>query len=445
MRASLQRRLDDPALADKLRALAGTAPASALLSLSLELGPGDADWLGLLPTGAPFWYQAQPDQGLFRLGLGHALQVASAGAQRFAALDNAFAGIAAAWRHNAPPLAFCGFAFDEHAQTALPNTLLAIPALLLETRDGRCRVVLSTPAGRIPQAIAGWRQLPAPPAPPPPLQLLAGADRTLADRAWIARVRAALRDIGSGRLDKIVLARSRHLDATAPVAPGQLLAALVEQQATALIYAHGNGHSTFLGATPERLVRLAGRRLEADALAGTAWPGSLALTTPKNCREQALVTRAIVTALAQYCVAPPQTGPLETHAAGHLSHLRTRISGDAASGVTLFDLVRALHPTPAVGGFPAAPATRWLAAHGEARNGWYSGGFGTLSADGDGEFHVALRSALLSGHHIELQAGAGIVAGSDPEVELAETDAKLATLSAALSAQSFAFASGARA
>ena len=433
MLAGLRRRLADPALAGQLRALADDAPAAAPLSLSLDLGPGSADWLAAVPAGDPFWYQAQPALGEYRLALGHALQVTSAGAQRFAALANAFAGIAGAWRYNAPPLAFCGFAFAEQNEAPLPNALLAIPALILETRAGRCRAILSTTVEQIAGAAAGWQALLGNPAPLPALHLLPAADQTLADRAWIARVRAALRDIGSGRVDKIVLARSRHLEAAAPVAPATLLAALNAQQPEAMIYACGTGHATFLGATPERLVRLAGRQLSADALAGTAWPGSPDLGGTKNRHEQALVADAIMAALARCCVGAPQAGPLEVHAAGHVSHLRTRISGVTAPGVTIFDLLRAVHPTPAVGGFPAAVAGSWLAAHGELRHGWYSGGFGTLTPDGSGEFHGALRSALISGRHIELQAGAGIVAGSDPELELAETDAKLATLHAALS------------
>ena len=430
---SLRRRLADRAPDRQLQALASGAPAAATLSLTLDLGPGDSDWLAAVPAGAPFWYQAQPAHDEYRLALGHALQVTSTGPHRFAALDNAFAGIAGAWRYNAPPVAFCGFAFDEQAAAPLPNALLTIPALVLETRDGRCRAILSTPADKISVASAGWQKLLAKPAPAAALRLLPAGDQTLADRAWLARVRAALRDIAGGRVDKLVLARSRHLAAAAPVAPGSLLAALLGQQPEAMIYACSNGHDTFLGATPERLVRLAGRQLTADALAGTAWPGSPELAAPKNRHEQALVARAIVAALTRHCVDVPQAGPLEVHAAGHLSHLRTQISGTTAPGVTIFDLLGALHPTPAVGGFPVAAATSWLAAHGETRHGWYSGGFGTLGADGTGEFHVALRSALISGRHIELQAGAGIVAGSDPDLELAETEAKLATLQAALS------------
>lgn len=434
MIAALYRHLADPATHDRLRALATGAAASAPLSLTLELGPGSDDWLATLPAGEPFWYQAQPAPGIFRLGIGHALLVSSAGPNRFAALDNAFSGLASAWRHNAAPLAFCGFAFDDTSQAPLPNSVLAIPAILLESSDGRCRATLSTTAGKLAQAVAGWRLLLSSPAGHAGIRLRPAHEPALADRAWIARVRAALRDIERGQVDKIVLARSRHLEAAAPVSSGPLLAALIEQQPEAMIYACSNGQATFLGATPERLVRLAGCHLETDALAGTAWPGSLALDAPKNRHEQALVTRAIVTALEKCCTEPPLAGPVEIHAAGRISHLRSRISGIALPGTSLLDLVRALHPTPAVGGFPRAAAANWLANHGESRSGWYSGGFGTLAANGDGEIHVALRSALISGTSIELQAGAGIVAGSDPGLELAETNAKIGTLLAALCA-----------
>jgi len=432
MIGTLRRRLADPALLAQLQALATGAPPSAPVSLSIELGRRTTDWLAALPAAAPFWYQARPAQASHRLGIGHALQVSSLGMNRFAALDIAFSGLCDIWRHNGPALTFCGFAFDENSQADLPNALLAIPAILLEARNGRCQATLSTTAGRIAQAATGWLNLLASPARGADYRQLPAGDNVLANHAWIARVRAALRDIEHGKVDKVVLARSRHLAADRPISAGRLLAALNEQQPDSMIYAFGAGPQTFLGATPERLVSLAGRYLSADALAGTAWPGSLDLDAPKNRHEQALVTKAVMASLAAYCELPPQPGPVEIHAAGHISHLRSRITGITAPGTSIFDLVRALHPTPAVGGFPGPAAMNWLARHGEVRSGWYSGGFGTLTATGDGEFWVALRSALITGSRAELHAGAGIVAGSDPELELAETDAKIGTLLSAL-------------
>jgi len=431
----LRQQLDAADLPDRLRQLAAGAPAAAPLSLTLELGSLDCDWLPLLPAKAPFWYRARPRRGEFRLGIGHALQISSSGGNRFAALDNAFSGLCGDWRHAAGeplPLAFAGFAFDAASQGPLPNALLAIPAILLENLAGRCRAVLSVPAGRIAQAADDWRQLLAQPARHTSPRLLPAGPDALAQRAWTARVNAALRDIAGGRIDKLVLSRSRRVEAAAPFSPALILRQLAEQQPDSLLYAHGQGELCFLGATPERLVRLANGLAEADALAGTAWAGSLSLAEQKNQHEQSLVVQAVVDALAPLCATPPQASPAAEHPAGHLTHLRSRISGRLAPGTTLFDLVRALHPTPAVGGYPSAPAQDWLAAHGEQRNGWYSGGFGMLTAAGDGEFSVALRCALLHGRQAELQAGAGIVAGSDAQQELAETEAKLGTLLAAL-------------
>ncbi|HSG24059.1 MAG TPA: isochorismate synthase, partial [Azonexus sp.] len=429
----LRRRLASPDLLQRLEKLAGDAPASAPLSLRLELGKRDTDWLHLLPVHSTFWYRARPAGQDFRLGIGQSLYVTSAGSNRFAALDSAFTGFCQQWRSEAQTLAFAGFAFDSSNNTPLPNALLAIPAILLENINGACSVTLTTPAGRIQQASADWlHHLSPPPARPQQPALLVSRLETLPERAWIARVNAALRDINAGRVDKIVLSRSRKFTASQSFLPAQILGRLIEQQPDSLIYAHGNGQQTFLGATPERLVRLQGKQLSADALAGTAWPGSTKLAGLKNRHEQSLVVRAVCAALDPLCLQPAQISQAAEHPAGLLRHLRSEITATAQPGTRLFDLIRALHPTPAVGGFPVATALDWLTTHGERRPGWYSGGFGILTPDGSGEFSVALRSALIDGNTVELQAGAGIVAGSDPQQELAETEAKLGTLLAAL-------------
>lgn len=432
MTQALLRHLTAPATAHHLAALAAGAPASAPISLRLELPVQFSDWLHLVPNGQPWWYRARPEQGEFRLGIGHALHVASAGSNRFAALDGAFGGFCRDWRRNGPALAFSGFAFADDNTSPLPNALLAIPAILLEYRDGACSVTLSTPAGRLHQALAEWPGMLTHTAPGEMVSPHPGRSQHLADRAWMARVVAALRDIGGGRLDKVVLTRCHRIEHSTPFSPSAILAALNTQQPGSVVYAYGNGRQTFLGATPERLVRKSGRQIGVDALAGTAWPGSPALADDKNRHEQSLVVRAVVEALTPWCEDRPQVGLPEEHPAGVLRHWRSRISGISRGESSLFDLVHALHPTPAVGGFPTAAAEAWLAAHDERRHGWYSGGFGILTPEGDGEFSVALRSALLDGHTAELQAGAGIVAGSDPQQELAETEAKLGTLLAAL-------------
>ena len=432
MIGNLRQQLASPELLSRLHRLAGDAPPSAPISIRLDLGRGETDWLHQLPEQAPFWYRAQPAHHEFRLGIGHAFQLASAGPNRFAALDNAFAGLCQHWRYEGRPLAFAGFAFDATGHGPLPNALLAVPAILLASDDAACTATLTAPAGRIAQSAVEWQQWLSRPARSRSAEIAGKRPEALAERAWIARVNNALRAIADGRIDKLVLARSRKIEAGSAFSPAHILGCLIDQQPASLIYAHGNGPQTFLGATPERLVRLTGQQVDADALAGTAWPGSMALAEQKNLREQALVVHAVCAALAPLCVAPPEVGTAGEHPAGALRHLRSRISAQVKPGTTLFDLVRTLHPTPAVGGFPVDSALAWLSDHQEQRHGWYSGGFGQLSPDGNGEFSVALRSALLDGRSAELQAGAGIVAGSDARLELAETEAKLGTMLAAL-------------
>lgn len=437
----LRQRLNAPDLASRLARLADGAPATAPLSLGIDLGPGCDDWLHLLPDGHACWYRARPEHGEYRLGIGHLLQVESSGSQRFAALDHAWNSLCRQWRHETGTrsLAFAGFAFAEQGGGALPNALLAIPGILFECLDGHCRVMLNTLAGEANQAVHTWQQL----LKPPPAQHSAIGtapdqapqhDSPLADQVWLARVNAALRDIAAGRLDKLVLSRRRLIRATAPFSAHDILKSLVQQQASALVYAFGNGRQVFLGASPERLVLKSGCTVRADALAGTAWPGSPALSGEKNHHEQSLVVRAVVEALAPLCTGLPQVEAQREQAAGKLTHLRNEISAQLKPEATLWNLVDALHPTPAIGGYPGPTAQDWLQRHEEYRGAWYSGGFGLLEANGDGEFSVALRSALLDGPCAELQAGAGIVAGSQPEQELAETEAKLGTLLAALTA-----------
>jgi len=432
MITSLRQLLASTELASQLRQLAAGAPAATPLSLTHELPAGDHDLLDLLPAAAPFWFSARPNAAEARLGIGHALQIASSGPHRFAALDQAFKGFCRDWRHQGQALAFTGFAFADDGGGPLANALLAIPAILLSRHGRRCSVTFSTPAGHVGDAIERWQALLAPAARHGLPALKIAPDNPLTASAWNARVQAALRAIADDKLAKLVLSRSRRLEADGDIEARPILAALLRQQPDSLVYAHGHGRHCFIGATPERLLELRAGRLETDALAGTAWPGSPALDSSKNRHEQSLVSRAIVAALAPLCRDTPAVSPPELHGAGQLTHLRSRISGQTRPDTTLFDLLRALHPTPAVGGYPTPAALDWLAAHGEQRNGWYSGGFGCLTADGDGEIAVALRSALIHGRTLDLQAGAGIVAGSDPATEFAETDAKMATLLAAL-------------
>jgi len=113
---------------------------------------------------------------------------------------------------------------------------------------------------------------------------------------------------------------------------------------------------------------------------------------------------------------------------GGLQHLWTPIRGRLRPDIALLDLAARLHPTPAVAGMPLEPARAMLRRLGERRRDWYTGAAGWVDRAGNGDLAVVLRCAILDGHQAQLSAGAGIVAASEPEAELAETELKLGAM-----------------
>ena len=205
------------------------------------------------------------------------------------------------------------------------------------------------------------------------------------------------------------------------------------------------GHC-FLGATPERLVRLAGRDVEVTCLAGSIARGatesedeqlaSTLLSSAKDRTEHEVVVRSTQAALATVCsevIRAPGTPRVARSRS--VQHLATPLRGRLANGGCVLDLVDRLHPTPAVGGFPRDVALSAIREREGIDRGWYAGPSAGSTGPGDGEFAVAIRSALLAGREATLYAGSGIVADSDPEAEYAETCLKLEPMLAALGMQ----------
>jgi menaquinone-specific isochorismate synthase len=216
-----------------------------------------------------------------------------------------------------------------------------------------------------------------------------------------------------------------------------VLAALDERQpGTTRIAIRPPAGATLIAATPERLVGLAGRTATCDALAGSHARGEGAaealLASAKDRREHALVVDAIAAALRGLGGNVTQPAAPRVRELRDVVHLHTPIAAELAEHRHVLELAAALHPTPAVGGTPTAYATQWIAAHEATPRGWYAAPVGWFDLDGDGELAVAIRSGVLDGARAQLWAGAGIVAGSDPDRELAETDVKLRALLGAM-------------
>jgi menaquinone-specific isochorismate synthase len=274
-----------------------------------------------------------------------------------------------------------------------------------------------------------WQARPA--APQPALIAIDRGDLA----AWRAHVAAITAAIGVGACAKIVAARACVVALAGDARLPELLAALdAAQPECTRVLVRPPGAAALVAATPERLVRRRGDVVTCDALAGTAPRGAAAalLASGKDRNEHDLVVRAIAEALRE--VARELAVPAEpaVRALRHLLHLHTPIRAVLARPCHVLELAARLHPTPAVGGTPTAVACEWIAAREPAPRGWYASPVGWFDATGDGELAVALRGGVLARDRVHLWAGAGIVAGSDPDRELAETDAKLRAMLAAL-------------
>ncbi|HVW26598.1 MAG TPA: isochorismate synthase [Polyangiaceae bacterium] len=292
------------------------------------------------------------------------------------------------------------------------------------------RALVAKIAGVLATLSAGAR---APGAARPPARRVVARDET-SEAEYRAIVQDIVERIGRGEFEKVVIARRSTLSFEGAVDPTSVLTDLAETSEHCIRFAFRVRDVSFVGATPERLIRKSGVAIDTEALAGSSDAARAAelMRSPKEREEHDLVVREIVRALSPLCVTLNHPASPEVRVLRHLLHLTTPIRGRLARPVHVLELVQRLHPTPAVGGVPGADAVRFITEHEPAPRGWYASPIGWFDAAGDGEFAVALRSGALVGDKAYLYAGGGIVKDSDPASEYAETRLKLATLSAAL-------------
>jgi isochorismate synthase len=249
---------------------------------------------------------------------------------------------------------------------------------------------------------------------------------------YLHAVERALCAIARGRVDKIVTTRVAGVLTTATA--GSVLSSLAGAPG-ATRFGLSIAAGSFIAATPELLCRVTRERIATEALAGTA-ASSVTSTTlsesEKDRREQAHVVQGIVAGLASLGASPTELEPPRIKSLTHVNHLLTKIEVARPAGVHVLDVVRALHPTPAVGGWPREGALELLAELESNGRGLYGAPCGWFDANGDGVFVVGIRSALFQRQHASVFAGGGIVAGSEPRRELFETDLKLRALLSAL-------------
>lgn len=255
----------------------------------------------------------------------------------------------------------------------------------------------------------------------------------------------ALKSIDSKEFSKIVLATAKDVISPRPYSIVESLNNLRQLHPDCYIFSISNGKGfNFMGASPERLIKIQNQQLVTDALAGSAPRGKTPtednkfaqelLNSEKERREHQAVSEFITQRLNQLGITPQgiSSHNLKLLKLSNIQHLWTPIYAQIPANVHPLDLVAQLHPTPAVAGVPTEIACQQIRRYENFDRSLYAAPLGWLDHQGNGEFIVGIRSALIKDNHARLYAGAGIVAGSDPNKELAEIQLKLQALLQAL-------------
>ncbi|MCH8560603.1 chorismate-binding protein [Nesterenkonia sp. LB17] len=260
---------------------------------------------------------------------------------------------------------------------------------------------------------------------------------THSEQHYLRAVRSGVQAIGHRRLEKLVLARDVVVAADAPLAPGPVLAALAADYADCWTYLAGD----VLGATPEMLVKIRGRELSARVLAGTVDGGTgleqaraMLLEDPKQRDEHRLAAQSLLDQLAPVAQHLHAQDPPAVLQLPNVFHLSTDVTGQLTAQTPALLVAERAHPTAAICGTPTATAAELISTLEGLDRGAFSGPVGWIDAYGNADFGIALRGGILEeqGTQIRLFAGCGIVAGSVPEEELAETWAKMRPMLGAL-------------
>jgi salicylate biosynthesis isochorismate synthase/menaquinone-specific isochorismate synthase len=441
------RRADSPRLASGTIEIEATADPSAIVYGSR------------LASDRWFCWE-RPETGFAIAGIGSAAEVVGRGADRFReiaegcarTMHDRVAEEPADLPVGAGPVWSTGFAFAEDGGyepkwSSLPPALAVMPEVAIARSDGRTYLTVSAVvergdhAGaaleRIRGRVGSLSEAALTPADPHPSSATSIAGRHPPER-YEQIVASAVERIQAGELDKVVLARQLTVENPSAHDPAATYGALRDLFPACFCFCVGTPEAAFLGASPELLVRRSGAVAATVALAGTttrsADPavddhlGEAMLRSAKMRDEHGIVVRRIERSLRPYAVwvhAEPEPSVVKV---GNLQHLATPIRAQLAEARGAIELAGSLHPTPAVGGEPRDPALAMIAELEGLDRGWYTGPVGWIDATEDGEFCVGLRSALLRDRQAYLFSGNGIVAGSDPADELAETELKFAVL-----------------
>jgi menaquinone-specific isochorismate synthase len=326
------------------------------------------------------------------------------------------------------PILFTSFSFDESEESEL-----VIPEVVVGMRNGSSWIT--------------WIGDKAQPKLAQSAQVLEDTeynwgDGSLSPSEWQIRVAKAIKEIEERNLEKVVLARDLKVHSHRAIDPRKILRNLSAEYPSTWIFAVAG----LIGATPELLLRLSRGMVTSRVLAGTisktgddekdlALAASLARSS-KDLEEHEYAVRSVADALDPFCTSTnvPES-PFVLHLA-NVMHLATDVTGaliESKKSVDAFTILEKLHPSAAVCGTPTEIAAKLIKDIEGMSRGRYAGPVGWLDARGDGEIGIALRCGQIVENELRIFAGCGIVAGSNPEKELSESNAKFAPMRSALS------------
>lgn len=384
-----------------------------------------------LPIGASAFLRN--GEGL--VGFGEAVRLSARGPRRMQELAEAWRTLVARTvvddqvKHTGSGLvAFGSFAFADDSSA---ESVLIVPKVLLGVRDGR-RWLTSVVGEDI---VEFWNE-PQVYRSEAPLALMDGLQTS---DGFKASVDSALSAIASDKVEKVVLARDVVARVAADFDNRNALRKFSASYPTCWTYSVDG----LFGASPELLVRVSHKQVSARVLAGTAGRGtdpgidqaisSALLTSAKNIAEHKFAVASMVEELKKFCTKVDADETPFSLQLPNLWHLASDVHATLHDEASVLDIAAVLHPTAAVAGTPTLVARKLIGELEPFDRGRYAGPVGWIGADGDGEFAIALRGAQLSDGQITAYAGCGIVSGSEPEAELAETELKFKPIRDALS------------
>lgn len=437
-----------------------------LVSITLEVEPLDplAVLESIFEPNERHFYVERPAEALAIAGAEAVLVFIAQGHERFercqAFVDKTLANTVAIGDVSAPfggPHFFHAFSFFDEVEPseAFEAASVFVPRWQVASRAGRTTAVanlvvdVATPLEPLVQRVWRARQkfsafdYTSPEFPTEGALSPFTVTEVGGSEGYQASVAEAVERIARGEFQKIVLARAKDVARTAVFHPLKVLNGLRQRFVDCYAFSVANGRGqSLIGASPERLLQAREGVLLTEALAGSARRGSSAsedaaiggalLRSEKDLAEHDYVVKALIRRLGPLGL-QLEFGPRPVlKRLANVQHLHTPVRARLSPEVRLLDALSRLHPTPAVGGSPREQAVPCIRALESFSRGLYAGAIGWLDAKGEGEFFVGLRCALVDGPRARLYAGAGIVAGSEPEKEFAETELKFNALYEAL-------------